>query len=395
MLRFRLPVHRPKLTRLVPGELTRYNTRKSEIVLRWGTEDDGRTLWLREHLDYEDGAFEERLCGYLPLVELPDPPDVKGLGDLERALRTRFDAHPLANQLPGVVELVERVLPDSDPLEAARACARNACTAGVARAFAFALGGGSGGPFRSGIEPVELRRLARACLVMQLTDLSCHLGSSPSEYWARELLDELPVYPAGKHALHDGGNHDEVCLEYDRLLVAYLREARSAVDRALALPPEKLDARSQQLSLPSAVFTSEEAIAQVTGAIADSSLYLKLETEELHGQPLSEIAPLLAKLLSGCPPVPPREASLVDDLATGYEILRLLDAVAWSDLDLAAEIRAAAEKRAKDEAESAARLEAIRLEHRAGSAKGGRALPLVVLALALVVLAFLLRACAS
>jgi len=351
-------VPRPDVVEFVDGRFERPNTRRSEIVLRWCRARDGQ-LYLREHLDYDDSVFDERLCGYLPLTKLPEPPEIRDLDDFRRALEERFDAHPLANQLPSTLDLVLPALDRCDALDVVRVSARYSCVVGVARGFGKALGSLAGGPFRGDHEPVELRRLARACLVMTLGVLDCHGSYGPWEHWAKELFDELPRYPSGKHASHDGGQHDEVCLEYDRLLVEYLRAIAELVGRALELPAEKLDARSEHITLPTAVRTSDEALRNLEEKFRGTDWFWQAGVlsalPELHGQPLAALAPSLSRLFSGESPVPlPEGAHFTSEgLAEGSIVKHLLVAVVASDLDLADDIRAAAEQRAADEAERA------------------------------------------
>ncbi|MFO0565260.1 MAG: hypothetical protein U0263_06335 [Polyangiaceae bacterium] len=359
---------RPEIAEFVPGTFDRPNTRKTELCLRWCRGRDG-VFYLREHLDYDDSPFDERSCGYLPLGELPELPAVSNPEELRRALAARFDVHPLANQLPSTVGVISRALLHVPPLDVVRISARYLCVAGVARGFGKALAGLSGGAFRGEGEPVELRRLARACLVMMLGVLDCHGSYGPWEHWASELRDELPRYPEGKHAGHDGGQHDEVCLKYDELLSDYLAEVAELVPDVLELAPEKLDARSRHIALPKDVWSPEEALAHVHTAL-QKDLWLwqgELITalRELHGQPLRAIAPTLSALFSGESPVPLPEGSRVDaeGLAEGTVVKGLLATVIASDLDLADEIRAAAEKQAREEAERA-ELHRRRLEER-------------------------------
>lgn len=352
---------RVTLTERVPGSFSRPNTRKTEICLLWGLGAGERTLYLREHLDYDDSPFDERLCGYLPLVELPELAAPTTLEELREALEERFDAHPLANQLPECTAIVEHALSHCDPLDVVRVSARFLCPAGVARGFAAALAGSGQGPFRSAIEPIEIKRLARACMVLQLGLLDLHGSYGPWAYWAEELLEKLPAYPEGKHASHDGGQHDAVCLEYDRLLSVYLREAALAIERALALEPEKLDARSKHLSLPTDVWTAEQAVAKVHQAFFSERFFWESDLadslEELVGQPFTVVRPVVSGMLAGKIPVSLPEGSRVkpEVLSAGRIILYLLRALWAADLDLRDEIASERDKKAQQEAERAAR----------------------------------------
>lgn len=181
----------PRLTRFVPGSFSVPNTRRSELYLEWGAEDDERRLWLREHLDH-DAPSGPPSYGYIELVELPEHPHVRSLVDLEAALAARFEAHPLANQLPGATALVESALAGStSPLEAAPIAARYLCPAGVARGLGAALGRLEGSAFRQpgDVGGAELRAFAPICEVLQLGVLECAAGSGDV---VRALLGDVP-----------------------------------------------------------------------------------------------------------------------------------------------------------------------------------------------------------
>lgn len=354
---------RPTIAHWVPGELTRPNSHQSELCLDWGVEADGRRLWLRNYLDFDDSITPEQAKDYLPLAELPALPMVATAAELEALLRQRFEAHPLANQLYPVVELVDRVLIDVPPLEVARASARYLCVGGVARALGRALAGTGGGAFRSREDIREIRRVARASLLLELGALACLPPGRAERERALALLDHVPEYPDGKHSGHDGGNHDDVCLEYDRILCEYLRGVSSCVDRALALPGERLD-QVPDPYVPSRVFTPEQALAAVAESPATrpwryEALELGFALVELCGQPLEAVRPVLAAALSGESPVAPAEHVRItpEGLADPHTVRTMLRVLLATDLDLTEQIA----ERARQKAE----VERLRAEARA------------------------------
>lgn len=384
----------PETAERVPGALCRPNSRRTELYLAWLVHEDGRAVWLAEWVEHDDSG-RDGPPGHLPLATpLPAPParPVGSAEALAEALAARFQAHPLANQTTAATAYAEEALAaGADPCEVIRTSLRWAAPGGVARGFGAALSARGAGAYRDGVDLAALRRLARASLVLELTCLDGHsevYGARCSRATEPLLADAPAVrYPAGKHPGHDGGDHEAVVREYDRLLTGYFREAQRLVDHALALPPERLEA-SYPVSTPSARKTAEEAVAAVRAALADApERHLATAVWELTGQPLAAIQPALAEALAARTP-PDASAATVREAAAvtarGRFVTTALRALLESDQDLDAIHRARDEEWARRDADDAVR----RAELAAREARLGRRIERALDA----VLAALLRA---
>lgn len=354
-----------KITRRVPGSLTFENTRHTETTLFWGADEDERRLLFGWYLADDRDSAPTKVRGEEFLVELPGlPRSLPSLDALSDALGERFARHPLSNQLPGATTLAEAALAAGfAPLDVAGIAARYLCPGGVARALGHALASTSGHPFRGTDDLASIRAVAHACQVMRLGTLQClgRDGRSVHEDCFAKWLGELPVYPAD--AWRHGGTIVEGCIEHDRQQSGYLRAVAACVERALALPPERLDP-AWEVILPSGALTPDEARSRVNELFAGTgrSLWffgssLRDALRELHGQPFDEVrAPLIAMLLGRCPVPRPEGADDVTHLLSESPfVFAALDVILATDRDLTGLLREQAEAKAKQEAAWVAR----------------------------------------
>lgn len=352
----------PSTAEEVPGALCRPNSHRTDLLIAWLVDEPSRSVWLADWIDDDRvGPAGDRAYQMLDTL-LPEPParPIATAEALHLALEGRFTAHPLANQVSSAVTYAEEALAAGvDAGEVMRVALRWACPGGVGRALGAALSRGGDNTHE---DLASLRRLARACLVLELTTLDAQGSSDRPHVGAAThalLLDapEVP-YPEGKHPRHDGCEQRGVALEYDRLSTLYYRRAQSFAEHVLALPNERFDT-PYAYRPPVRLLSSEAAIRAVHLALEGRSesavkFALRSAMDGLRGQSYAAIRPTLVWLLSAIAPIEESfhaRNALARVASEGKIVCCALQVFLETDQDLEAVARAREEARACAEAE--------------------------------------------
>jgi hypothetical protein len=313
-----------ELTNYVPGSVYQYISRKAENLLQWVSNAEEEGLWLRHRMVWDDRpAYPEDIefiTGLPALAEISG--SLEGMvARLRDALEARFDAHPLANQLPHARVLVDAALEaGAAPLEVAKVAARTGALAGVPRAIGWALRP----PFEAQ-RSREIQRVATAAIVLELAQLRSwgEFRSGPDDLVERLGQPRIEHPASGVRAAMEGGMRCEPA--FDLCLRETIRESVRLFDRVLAgidraPPPGELFGYVPPVEPAVAVQALREALGRSTRDELGLPRSFGSTAESLMYQPVEVVGELLGEALSGRSKT--GEPLLQFSLDRGFQLLR-------------------------------------------------------------------------
>lgn len=289
-------MRREDLRWTIPGAISGQNTSRSDYHVDWRANAEQTEIWTT-HAIIREGSGPSASC---ELVANVPPWPSEGpftVALLQKTLASRYEAHPLANQLPGALLLVAKVLEGgANPLEVVRSSARYACPGGVCRAFGYLL------TQDPPCDLVTLRRYATACLLLRFNTVAAHSdGNVIAESYEREIVGSDFALPEG---FTFSGLNSEIGptrspeSAFNERLCSALRAAKTLVPQAI----ERLGTKAvlpPALPGPEPALTAEQAIENVAASFDGGFFLSKLgwEVKSLAYQPLEVVAPLLGPML--------------------------------------------------------------------------------------------------